>query len=98
MEIDTIGAGEQSTMGRPDGARELRGPMAAALAERLNGSSAEISAAGREVGGSSSPLDIQAADERVTEAIPSVIRETLGEDGAQPSQDRAVLEGTVNGG
>ena len=46
VEIDVVDSGGQATMGRPDGERALRGPLAATLAERLSGSSVQVDAAG----------------------------------------------------
>jgi hypothetical protein len=46
VDIDIVDSGGQGTMGRPDGERAFRGPLAPILAERLSGSSAQVDAAG----------------------------------------------------
>ena len=96
--VEVIDSGGQRTMGRPDDAgQQTRGPLAASLVDRLDGSSSEVSGAIREIEGGGA-LAIREAGNRETAAIPSVLLERTGQDGALPVQDPSVLAGRVSGG
>ena len=49
VDVDVVEAGGAETMSRPTGERELRGPLAESVAERLTGSAQAVDAAGERV-------------------------------------------------
>lgn len=49
VDVDVVDSGGQGTMTRPDPGQEVRGPIAAALAGRLDGSARQVDAVGERV-------------------------------------------------